>query len=586
MCLFFDSKLTQLRRDISLTIQSHRTSGSTLDDVVAAIIPEEVAPIQAVVTSQENCNAKKTEEKTELVNHKDETDKKTDIISSGHQSEEKEDVLIEKDKMNGRQSREGRREDEPKKRVDPLQVEQIEQKGSKSKPEEISVAELLENSREQENHDRSKNEEENENKNPTQSPRSCQYIDDDKKMDVMTGNQSKSIDCHRHHHHSNHEVEKQANGDLTEEVTDVMVSQLIERVRICSQMNHDMCKKTIHEVLTFLSQSFPSWNQTCKAMSRILDEDGASISMTQTSVDSENLKAIFSRLWSCKNDEQQRTWPVHEDEQHILKALRDLTSILSDANPVLTRGVLSQNNYDHVHMLTAYFQMESRRSLRMELFRVFTQVIRLLNHLIPDFFLTSVLPSCLADEMMHYVADTERWNMSSSLFTLLFSTGHAPPVILYEHLNEKFFSTLLNIIEGFMGDDLDSTNGIQPELSIAPLLAFNLHFLNRESNLVVKTLTTRSKAGQLTENLISYLNWEEDPTQFPAVFTDNKFKKTIKRPNAVHKLLIDIFEREDTARLFYFNDVKVLVDIIITHLNNLSEDAEVSPFFTMLYQKF
>lgn len=556
------------------------------------MIPEEeVAPIQGLLSS--NGNDEKGVQHLQDVNHVEETDKGNSVITS----EEKKEVLIEEDKMNGRHSRQGHQErekeepdistEENNKRVDPLllqqEVEQIEQRRSKSKSEEIPIeTEYLENARQDSNKsdDRLKDSSEsktepNDPKNPTQrrspSPRTCQYIDDDK-TSVITGNDSESITCNRHHH--NHQKEKQEDekDDLEE-----MVFHLIERVRVCTQLNHDTCKKTIQEVFGCLSESFPSWTPTLKVMARILDEDGAARSMTPThkSIDSKNLKDIFSRLWSCKNDEQQRSWPVHEDEQHILKALQDLTSILSDANPVLTRRVLSQNNYDHVHMLTAYFQMESRRSLRMELFRVFTQVIRLLNHLIPDYFLTSVLPSCLADEMINYVSDTERWNMSSSLFTLIFSTGHSPPVTLYDHINEKFLSSLLNIIEGFMGDDLDSFNGIQPELSIAPLLAFNLHLTCRERNLVVKTLMNRSKAGKLTENLVSYLNWEEDPTQFPAVFTDNDFKKQMRRPNAVHKLLSDMFESEDTARLFYFNDVKVLIDIIITHLNNLSADAKV-----------
>ena len=365
-----------------------------------------------------------------------------------------------------------------------------------------------------------------------------------------------------------------------------MVSQLIERVRVCSQLNHQMCKKTIQEVLSFLSDSFPPWKNNLKAMSRILNEDGFDEkNMTPNllyhqSVDSENLKDIFSRLWSCKNDEQQRSWPVHQDEELILSTLQDLTTILIDANPVLTRGVLKQNNYDHIHMLTAYFQMESRRSLRMELFRVFTQVIRLLNHLIPEYFLTSVLPSCLADEMINYVSDTERWKQSSTLFTLIFSTGDPPPVTLYDHLNEKFISILLNIIEGFMGEDLNCMNGIPAELSISPLLAFNLHLTSRDRNLVVKTLTNRTKASQLTENLVSYLNWEEDPTVFPDIFSD---QSNSRRVNAVHKLLVDIFESTETARLFYFNDIKVLMDIIITHLNNLSANSKVSIVFTSLY---
>lgn len=46
------------------------------------------------------------------------------------------------------------------------------------------------------------------------------------------------------------------------------------------------------------------------------------------SEDKRKLLDIFKQLWYCKNDEQQRSWPVHEDEEHIGALLDDMNVIL------------------------------------------------------------------------------------------------------------------------------------------------------------------------------------------------------------------------------------------------------------------
>ena len=175
--------------------------------------------------------------------------------------------------------------------------------------------------------------------------------------------------------------------------------------------------------------------------------------------------------------------------------------------------------------------------------------------------------------MTNYPGDIERWTQASTLFTVIFSTGHKPPIRLYEHVNHNFILKLIEIVEGsdVTGNKVDTS--IVIETSLPPILSFGLHFDNHEDSLVIKALSYRPNASQLTENLVSHLNWEEDPTIIPETCL------TIDRPNAVHKLLLEIFSDKQTAKLFYYNDVRVLVDIIITHLNNLLAGDKVSLWY-------
>ena len=47
-----------------------------------------------------------------------------------------------------------------------------------------------------------------------------------------------------------------------------------------------------------------------------------------SSHDAQRLSVIFSELTACKDDSQQRSWALHEDEAIIQEYLQELLSIL------------------------------------------------------------------------------------------------------------------------------------------------------------------------------------------------------------------------------------------------------------------
>lgn len=50
-------------------------------------------------------------------------------------------------------------------------------------------------------------------------------------------------------------------------------------------------------------------------------------------------------------------------------------------------------------------------------------------------------------------------------------------------------------------------------------------------------------------------------------------------PHSLLKLFIDVFGKEATANLFYTNDTKVLIDIVVRQLSDLSASDKVSIVF-------
>lgn len=200
--------------------------------------------------------------------------------------------------------------------------------------------------------------------------------------------------------------------------------------------------------------------------------------------------------------------------------------------------------------------------------------IKLFHRITPDFFLTTVLPSELAVEMQNHLTDKERWIKASTLFTLIFSSGHKPSVNIYEHLDEGFFSRQFDLIEGFDITGQSIECDIQPESIISPILSFNLHINDTVENVIFKALRRRTNASHFTENLISYLNWEEDIIMTGCAFQRPSEKDTV--PNSVLKFLIEMFADKVVSSLFYYNDVRVIIDIIISQLDNLPVGDNVS----------
>jgi len=52
------------------------------------------------------------------------------------------------------------------------------------------------------------------------------------------------------------------------------------------------------------------------------------VSQMAQSTDAKRLKELFFQLTECKNDEQQRSWAVHEDEGMIIELITELNQIL------------------------------------------------------------------------------------------------------------------------------------------------------------------------------------------------------------------------------------------------------------------
>ncbi|GLV41728.1 uncharacterized protein CBL_00341 [Carabus blaptoides fortunei] len=338
------------------------------------------------------------------------------------------------------------------------------------------------------------------------------------------------------------------------------VYELVEAVRINTKLSHEMSQIAVTTVITQLQEMLPP--SVSPHLSKILSYSKTQLTAEQNVIgkthDANRLRLIFKELIYCKEDSQQRSWMLYEDETIISEYISELISILSNADPSISKHMIAIDDYRVVFALIQYYQMEIRWSIRQLLLQAFG-VMCSLDKTVVSIMLNSVLPMELARDMQENARNISKLNYSCLLLTMIFSMGEQMPITHLEQIGYDFLNFVLNAIEDPPDTDVDEQIS---DLFLNFVLAFNLQYSSNSHNIVLNTLAERTIAKTFTEKILLLLNREEDPVRI--------FEHEPIPPDSILKLFIDMFGKESTASLFYTNDVKVLIDIIVRQLSDLS----------------
>ncbi|CAG7726569.1 unnamed protein product [Allacma fusca] len=345
--------------------------------------------------------------------------------------------------------------------------------------------------------------------------------------------------------------------NLSNRTEQMKLCNLIDTVRQNTGISYESSQHAVHTVLQFLKDNSPgiyepSVNHFLKQLQK---PDGVhkSSSFIRSSADYERLYVILCELSAQAQDDE--IWET-QDDLSVENVLQEMNAILGAADKRIVIKALEEEGYDHVYSLTLYFQKEHRWSRRKLLIQSFAKIASIdLNAL--SVLLNSVLPVELAREMMDSTLPDKynRLETAGSLLGLLLSTGEKLPVRNLEYLGKDFLNFVLDKIDASNDSSGDVTNVL-----INLLLAYNLQFGYQDENLTVATLASRRNAKLLTQKIVHLLLWEQDPISV--------VNQDCKCPDSVLKLLLEMFTCSMTADLFYTNDTKVLIDIVIRSLMN------------------
>ncbi|XP_075156202.1 NCK-interacting protein with SH3 domain isoform X2 [Haematobia irritans] len=333
------------------------------------------------------------------------------------------------------------------------------------------------------------------------------------------------------------------------------VYQIVDVIRRNTNLSFDLSCEALRVVLTSLEQLYNgAINPYLEAVAiHVTEKVETPKGLLGVTHDSKKLQYIFSQLADCKNDSEQRTWMLYEDEEDIAQFLEDLVDILNNADETICCYEMSCDQYQALVNLVQYYQMETRWNIKRLLLRTFTAACHL-DHIIVDILLTSVLPLEIVEDMKTNFSNLDRFKQLVKMLTIIFSLGQPMPVNHQDYLGVHFASFLLEIIEG-------NNPEVLVDMVISLVLAFNLQFNDNTQNVIVEAMQTLPSAKVFTEKILLLLNREEDPVKVLKHSTDCM--------NSVLKMFIDMFSVSETAAMFYTNDTKVLIDIIVRQLTDL-----------------
>ncbi|XP_068108797.1 NCK-interacting protein with SH3 domain [Hyperolius riggenbachi] len=348
----------------------------------------------------------------------------------------------------------------------------------------------------------------------------------------------------------------------TTSVPNSIGAELIELVRKNTNLSYELSRVAIGVIVGHIQTSVPS---TAPVMEQILislveskDSSSGGLPSGQICHDEQRLEIIFTDLARHKDDAQQRSWALYEDENVILCYLEELLVILTDADPEVCKKMCKRNQFESILSLVAYYQMEHRVPLRLLLLKCFGAMCNLDASIISA-LVNSVLPMELARDMQTHTQEHQKMCYSALVLSMIFSMGEPLPYHHYEHLNSQFIQFLLDVIEDGLPSD---TTEQLPDLFINVLLAFNLHIPVPANNVIMRTLCKRPNVKVFTEKLLLLLNRGDDPVSI--------FKHQPQPPHSVLKILQDVFASADTANIFYHTDMMVMIDITVRQIADLS----------------
>lgn len=350
-------------------------------------------------------------------------------------------------------------------------------------------------------------------------------------------------------------------GALAVSVPKTIGAELIELVRRNTHLSYELSRVAIGVVIGHIQTSIPA---TSSIMEQILisvvesKNLSAGLPSGQICHDEQRLEVIFADLARHKDDAQQRSWALYEDENVICCYLEELLRILTDADPEVCKKMCKKNEFESVLSLVAYYQMEHRVPLRMLLLKCFGAMCNL-DAAVISTLVNSVLPMELARDMQTHTQDHQKMCYSALVLAMMFSMGEPLPYHHYEHLNSQFVQFLLDVIEDGLPSD---TTDQLPDLFVNVLLAFNLHIPVPEHSVIMTTIGKHLNVKTFTEKLLLLLNRGDDPVCI--------FKHQPQPPHSVLKFLQDIFASKDTASIFYHTDMMVLIDILVRQIADLS----------------
>ena len=297
-------------------------------------------------------------------------------------------------------------------------------------------------------------------------------------------------------------IEKQHHDVIVEEQD---VYQIVESIRKSTNLSHELSQIALQVVISEMEALLPDSGKFLEPIAvHLTTQLQVPDNLLGDTHDAQRLRNLFSELADAKNDSEQRSWMLYEDEADITNYLTELIRILVDADAKICRYEMSCDAYNSVNNLVLYYQMESRWNIRKLLLRAF-KAMCLLDVTCVDILISSVLPLELVQDMMANPENLEKLSELSVMLIMIFSAGHKMPIANFDHMQTDFVLFMLNLIENPLEDDQTE---FLSDVMINLMLAFNLQFDNFSENTILEAMQQLKASKSFTEKILLLINRE------------------------------------------------------------------------------
>ncbi|VDK44632.1 unnamed protein product [Anisakis simplex] len=311
--------------------------------------------------------------------------------------------------------------------------------------------------------------------------------------------------------------------------------ELIDIVREQTNAPIAVCVDTVATILGSLLTDLPAEEGLRSIRNAILSPNVINV---DDCYDAKLLKALIIELTDNIEDKQQQSWTIQDDEQNLISALQQFSSILKNADRRVCLKLLRQSDFTFVQRLVSLYQIDQRGNVSLNVLQTIRQ--------------------CCELDKTCFVQDSISWSIILSSFLLphlTFSISSIPylriNLFLSDYFTVEFLSKMLSLLQ-------DSN-----QLIMRFILNFNLHF-DESENLIVEALKQNGclAFGQL---LIDELNRQRNMNDLSAI-----------------KMVLDVFRAQPqiVSTTFYDNDLRVLCAVLCQDLL----DTDIPKKITMILE--
>ncbi|KNC82420.1 hypothetical protein SARC_05291 [Sphaeroforma arctica JP610] len=354
----------------------------------------------------------------------------------------------------------------------------------------------------------------------------------------------------------------------------VNIDEFAMKAREASGASYTECVAAVKSVLDTLESKLPPDMKGRIHIGDTLNFAPSSRRKSSVNVDMDEFKSLLKELYNHMRDAQNVNWSTADDSDWLTGKLEEMQELLSDADTKICRRAISFQNYEYTDTLLTYYQMDPRESVRKTLLITYG-AMGSVDRQVFSHGLVMSLPTELARSIDYDCVPSEFLFYQLVFCTMLFSTGEALPRQCYDHWTVELLLKLLELVEDVNDSALSSHVS---EAAFNVLLAFNLHQSAGDtikadgvhSNQIVMDAVNRTDGCQLfSERLLLLVNRNEDPVVLPITPGDNHTDV----PNSLLHMLRCLFGCRATASIFFTNDLRVLVDIILREMENSGPDS-------------